>query len=220
MKTLRPIRSFVHRERKLGYLRQEAVSLLWDQYVLNHQNGMINLDKLSRPINLEIGFGMGESLFKMVETFPSEQFIGIEVHLPGVAALLHKLKNKPLSNIKIYHYDAIEVLEKCIPNNCINKIFLFFPDPWPKRRHHKRRIVQPTFIKLIYDKLEDHGYFYAATDVEDYALHMVNTITAKNFKLALKTQASRHLTKFEQRGINEGRKIWDLTFTKERPATI
>lgn len=212
MNKIRPIRSFVRRERKLGKTRQIAVQELWDKYVLTPQE-MLDIKTLPQPINIEIGFGMGEALFEMAKNKPDEFFIGIEVHLPGVAALLTKLKNEPLNNLKIYHHDALEILQNHVPNHCIDKIFLFFPDPWPKNRHHKRRIVQPVFIELIHKKLKDNGYFYAATDIEDYAIRITKIASAGNFIL---TDAPnlRPSTKFENRGIQAGRKIWDLVFIK------
>jgi len=214
MRTLKPIRSFVRRERKLGQTRQKAVQELWSKYVLPPQE-TLDIQGLPNSVNIEIGFGMGEALFKMAGANPNEFFVGIEVHLPGVAALLAKLNIQPLNNLKIYHYDAIEILQTCIPNYCINKIFLFFPDPWQKNRHHKRRIVQPAFVKLIHQKLKNDGYFCAATDIEDYAIHMIKTVTANNFTLMTDAPTLRPLTKFEQRGIREGRKIWDLAFIKK-----
>jgi len=216
MNRLKPIRSFVHRERKLGRLRQEAVQLLWDKYVINHQNGIIDFPKTANCINIEIGFGMGEMLFNLAQNNPQELFIGIEVHLPGIAALLAKLKIAPLDNLKIYHHDAIEILTNCIPDNCINNIFLFFPDPWPKQRHHKRRIVQPAFATLIYRKLKRNGCFYCATDIENYAEHIMRVLTTNNFIYEIEKSPSRPPTKFEQRGIREGRNIWNLSFSKKR----
>lgn len=214
MKTLKPIRSFVRRERRLGKVRQEAVKTLWDQYVIDYKKGMFDPKEFgNKKLNIEIGFGMGDSLFAMVLANPNEYFIGIEVHLPGVAALLTKLKNHPLPNIKIYNHDAIEILNNCIPNNCIDKILLFFPDPWQKRRHNKRRIVQSQFVQLIHNKLKTDGYFHVATDIKDYALHTIKTLHANNFH-QIEINHNRPLTKFEQRGINNGRKIWDLVFTK------
>jgi len=212
MNKIRPIRSFVHRERKLGKIRQTAVQELWNQYVLKPQE-MLDVKKLPRSINIEIGFGMGEALFEIAKNQPDEFFIGIEVHLPGVAALLTKLKNEPLNNLKIYHHDALEILQNCIPSHCIDKIFLFFPDPWPKNRHHKRRIVQSSFMELIHKKLKYNGYFYAATDIEDYAIHITKIAAAGNFT-PTDTYNLRPPTKFENRGIQAGRKIWDLVFIK------
>jgi len=208
MKTIKPIRSFVRRERKLGKKKQLIVQELWNKYVIDSQ---LELSSTKHSTNIEIGFGMGEFLFQIASENPQEFFIGIEVHLPGVANLLQKLKEHPLNNLKIYHHDAIEILQKYIPNSCIDKIFLLFPDPWPKRKHHKRRIIQSDFIKLIRAKLKDKGYFYVATDIEDYA-NYINKITIIN---GLKPCSHLNIhppTKFEQRGIKAGRKIWNLAF--------
>jgi len=170
------------------------------------------------PLLLEIGFGMGDCLLSLAENYPHLNFLGIEVHKPGIGALLSKIQEKSLSNIRIICYDAVTVLASLLPNNCLSGVLLFFPDPWPKRRHHPRRIVQPAFVDHIYKKLQEGGFFHLATDVEEYATHMLNILTAHDGFAILNNQDAKLLqrpkTKFERRGEALGHPITDLVFMK------
>ncbi len=169
---------------------------------------------------LEIGFGNGKSLLTSAKENPEKNFIGIETHQPGVASVLMGIEKHQIKNIKIFYADAVDVLQKNIPDHSFNVIQIFFPDPWPKRRHNKRRLIQPEFVHLLTQKLKQDGVLHLATDWEDYAMHMM-TVLSNNESLinqAGKNQfAERSLqrpivTKFEQRGLRAGRKIWELQF--------
>jgi tRNA (guanine-N7-)-methyltransferase len=218
---LRNIKSFVRRERRITRAQNYALETLWSKYGLNLIKCVLDfatLFKREAPVIFEIGFGVGTSLAAMAKQLPEYNFIGVEVHRPGVGALLLELEQQQITNVKIFCADAIEVLQQCIPNNSLNKILLFFPDPWPKRKHHKRRLVNSDFVKLIVQKLKTNGIFHVATDWEDYAQH-VQKIMAQNseFELIPKTEGAylRPLTKFELRGQKLGHKISDLIFVKK-----
>lgn len=179
----RHIKSFVIRSRQLTTKRQNIFDSLSSKYLLQSDTKIDDLTYLfpntcKQDIVLEIGFGMGDYLWHLLTTQPNNNFIGIEVHQPGVAKLLEKLsEHLPLhENIKIYNSDAIDILTKVLPDNSLSKIFLLFPDPWQKRRQAKRRIVQANFVKLIQHKLKDYGEFFMATDCQDYAEHAYKTI--------------------------------------------
>jgi tRNA (guanine-N7-)-methyltransferase len=170
---------------------------------------------------VEIGFGNGACLAKLADDNPDNDYIGIEVHRPGVGHLLIQLEQHGLPNVRVYCHDAIEVLTNCLPDNSLSAVHLFFPDPWHKRKHHKRRIVQASFLDLLAKKLHSGGYFHAATDWEHYADAMLEVLSAdERFINAsidntyCERPAYRPLTKFEQRGIRLGHGVWDLIFTK------
>lgn len=174
------------------------------------------------PLLVEIGFGNGESLARMASENPDRDYIGIEVHRPGVGHLMMKLAESGLTNVRIFCHDAIDILEQRIADQSLSGIHLFFPDPWPKKRHHKRRIVRPSFVKLIVRKLKPGGYFHAATDWQNYAESMLAELSAeKDLINASKTEdycdrpAYRPLTKFERRGEGLGHAIRDLIFFKK-----
>jgi len=225
-KTLRTIKSFVRREGRLTVGQQKALDAGWPQFGLKLEEGQINLSQTfgrQAPCILEIGFGMGQSLAQMAQAHPENDYLGIEVHRPGVGCLLKAMLDHNLTNIRLYDQDAVEVLKQCIPDNSLAGLQLFFPDPWHKKRHHKRRIVQPEFVKLIWRKLQPNGFFHLATDWENYAGHMmevlslepgfVNTAGEKQFS---PRPESRPLTKFEQRGHRLGHGVWDLVFEKHQ----
>lgn len=217
---LRRIRSFVKREGRLTPGQEVAITAGWPAYGLDPTKP-INPNELfanDHPITLEIGFGNGESLAEMAEKHPERNFIGVEVHRPGVGHLLRVILEKELSNVRLFDTDAIDVLQKAIPPQSLDCVQLFFPDPWHKKRHHKRRIVQPEFLDLIHSRLKVGGRFHAATDWENYAEHMM--LTLKNhpgFVSANKSgfaerPENRPLTKFENRGLRLGHGVWDLVF--------
>jgi tRNA (guanine-N7-)-methyltransferase len=220
--THRRIRSFVRREGRLTPGQAQAIENCWPIFGLNTQ---AEIDLLAvfgneNPTTLEIGFGNGESLAAMAMASPNRNFIGIEVHTPGVGHLLRVIQEKQINNLRIFDCDAIEVLKLAIPNASLDCVQLFFPDPWHKKRHHKRRIVQDEFLDLIAKKLTEKGRFHAATDWENYAEHMLEVLnTHKNFKNTAKEDfverpEARPLTKFEQRGHRLGHGVWDLIFKK------
>ncbi|OUR82100.1 tRNA (guanosine(46)-N7)-methyltransferase TrmB [Cycloclasticus sp. 46_120_T64] len=217
---LRRIRSFVKREGRLTPGQQSAIDTGWPQFGLDPTQA-INTSELfanDNPVTLEIGFGNGDSLATMAAAEPNRNFIGIEVHRPGVGHLLRLVLEKGLSNVRVFDTDAIEVLQQAIPDHSLDCVQLFFPDPWHKKRHHKRRIVRADFLDLIHRKLQTSGKFHAATDWQHYAEHMLETLNAHpHFNNASSSDYSerpehRPLTKFENRGLRLGHGVWDLIF--------
>jgi tRNA (guanine-N7-)-methyltransferase len=222
--TLRRIRSFVKREGRLTKGQQRALDELLPRYGISLQQGELDLDVLfGRQAFrvLEIGFGNGASLAEMAANYPENDYLGIEVHRPGVGNLLLQIEKQGLTNIRVSNDDAVEVLEKQIPNTSLDAVYLFFPDPWHKKKHHKRRIVQTEFVQLVWCKLKPGGIFHMATDWENYAEHMLEVMTkAKGFENVagegnyIARPGYRPLTKFEQRGHRLGHGVWDLIFKK------
>ncbi|SEK71068.1 tRNA (guanine-N(7)-)-methyltransferase [Colwellia chukchiensis] len=223
-KYIRKVRSFVKREGRLTKAQAKALEQFWPIMGLNHQDGMINPHTLfgnNNPLVLEIGFGMGKSLVEMAKNAPELNFIGVEVHRPGVGACIALAQEQGVTNLKVYEHDAIEILADCIPDACLAKVQLFFPDPWHKKKHHKRRIVQASFVEAIREKLQVGGVFHMATDWENYAECMLADMSsAPGYKNLSATNDyvprpdSRPLTKFEHRGQNLGHGVWDLQFEK------
>ncbi|CAG7855902.1 tRNA (guanine-N(7)-)-methyltransferase [biofilm metagenome] len=222
--TARKIRSFIRRQGRITQGQEFALEHYWDNYCLP-PNQLINQQAVFgriAPLMLEIGFGNGDSLVQMAEVNPDQDFIGIEVHKPGVGHLLKELEERGLENVRVFCHDAIEVLQIAINNHSLSAIHLFFPDPWHKRKHHKRRIVQPEFLDLIAPKLINGGYFHAATDWQHYADAMLQTLSAdRRFHNASMSGTYcdkpdyRPLTKFEQRGLRMGHGVWDLVFIRK-----
>ena len=219
------IRSFVRRDSRKTIAQERAYTALWPRYGLIVENGLINYAHVfarEAPRFLEIGFGTGQSLLALAKAQPEKDFIGVETHIPGVGALLLGMEHDLLSNIRIYNQDAVDVLEQCIPLASLDGAQLFFPDPWPKRRHHPRRLIQPAFINLIVSKLKLGGMLYLATDWEDYAKHMLRVLSNEQMLenvagLNQFAQRSPHrpiVTKFERRAEREGRSVWELQFIK------
>ena len=223
-KYIRKVRSFVKREGRATKGQTKALELFWDDMGLNHQDGLINCETLfgnANPVTLEIGFGMGKSLVEMAKNDPNRNFIGVEVHRPGVGACIALAQEQGVTNLKVYEHDAIEILADCIPDGSISIVQLFFPDPWHKKKHHKRRIVQVEFVETIRQKLALGGVFHMATDWENYAECMLEDMSSapgyKNLSEHnnyVPRPDSRPLTKFEQRGHRLGHGVWDLQFEK------
>ena len=217
------IRSFIRRQGRLTPGQQLALDNHWATYCLDPKNDYDFAQVFGRdaPLFVEIGFGNGDSLAKMAAANPDKDYIGIEVHTPGVGHLLILLHEQGINNVRIYSHDAIEILEQKITNNSLSGVHLFFPDPWHKKKHHKRRIVRASFVDLLVKKLKPAGYFHAATDWENYAEAMLAVLSEDNvLKNTSPTQdycpcpEYRPLTKFEQRGIRLGHGVWDLIFSK------
>lgn len=221
---LRKIRSFVKREGRITARQQTALATLWDDYGIDYSSKPLDLTKVfarSAPKNLEIGFGKGEAIISMAETYPDEDFLGIEVFQPGVGQVLAHAKDKGLSNIRVMTKDAIEVLENQVCDASIDSVYLFFPDPWHKRKHNKRRIINNAFAELLARKLKQQGHFFLATDWEEYAQQMLTTLSASpHFANASSSQPfsprnpRRPLTKYERRGHKLGHQVWDLDFIR------
>ncbi len=222
---MRRVRSFVLREGRLTKGQQHALENHWTDYGVDYQPHLLNLSQLfgrDNPKVLEIGFGMGKSLVQMAKAAPEKDFIGIEVHKPGVGACLSEAVAQQVANLKVFEHDAVEVLQHMIADSSLDTVQLFFPDPWHKKRHHKRRIVQPDFVQLLRCKLKPGGVFHMATDWENYAQHMLEVMNAAEgfSNLAadntyVERPEHRPLTKFEQRGQRLGHGVWDLLFKKE-----
>lgn len=223
-KTHPRIKSYNLRQGRATTGQQNAIDSVWGNYCLAPSKiyDFTQLFGRDAPLILEIGFGNGSGLAEMASANPELNYLGIEVHRPGVAQLMMLLEQQEIKNVRIYHYDAIEILEKKIPDQLLAGVHLFFPDPWQKRRHHKRRIVRPSFIRLLNKKLKKNGYFHAATDWEHYAKDMLTILSTPQNGLAntcaegdyCQRPKYRPLTKFENRGLLLGHGVWDLIFKK------
>lgn len=220
---LRRIRSFVRRDSRLTAAQRDALETLWPQFGLPLSTGMLDFPTVFQrkaPCILEIGFGSGQSLLATAKVHPEQDFIGIETHQPGIGALLLNIQVQQVTNIRIYYADAVEVLNQCIPQKSLHGIQLFFPDPWPKRRHHKRRLIQTEFVKLLITKLQAGGELHLATDWQDYAkeiLQVLSSFSALTNLAGIGNFAPRSshrpiITKFEQQAQCAGRKIFELQF--------
>jgi len=220
----RDIRSFVIRGGRITEAQEKAVERYWPDYGLQLRDGFIHFEKVfgnNKPVVLEIGYGMGDSLLSMAQQEPDKNFIGIEVHPPGVGRLVNEAGKLQLSNLKTYCADAMDVLANCIPDASLARVQLYFPDPWHKKRHHKRRILQPDFSLQVSAKLATGGLFHTCTDWTPYAEHMLevlnNTATLQNVsseKTYVAKPAWRPETKFERRGQNLGHEVHDLLFER------
>lgn len=221
---MRKIRSFVLREGRLTKGQQSALDNHWAALGLDYQTTPVALAEVfgrDAPVVLEIGFGMGKSLVEMAKNAPEKNFIGIEVHKPGVGACLGDAAAAGLSNLRLFEHDAVEVLTDTIADNSLSTVQLFFPDPWHKKRHHKRRIVQSDFVQLLRQKLQVGGVFHMATDWQNYAEHMLEVMQAApgfaNLSATndyVERPEQRPLTKFEQRGQRLGHGVWDLMYKR------
>lgn len=221
---MRRIRSFVRRQGRLTKGQQHALDNYWPVMGVEYQPEPVDLVSLfgrEAPVVLEIGFGMGASLVTMAESNPQQNFLGIEVHSPGVGACLSTAQEAGVENLRVMCHDAVDVLDKMIPDNSLRMVQLFFPDPWHKARHNKRRIVQAPFAELVLRKLKLGGVFHMATDWEAYAEHMLEVMSGiAGYQNQSSTQdyvprpESRPLTKFEQRGQRLGHGVWDLMFER------
>ncbi|WCG83941.1 tRNA (guanosine(46)-N7)-methyltransferase TrmB [Pectobacterium sp. A5351] len=221
---MRRIRSFVRRQGRLTNGQQLALDNYWPVMGVEYQTEQVDFNALfgrDAPVVLEIGFGMGASLVTMAAQHPEQNFLGIEVHLPGVGACLASAQEAGINNLRVMCHDAIEVLMKMIPDGSLSMVQLFFPDPWHKARHNKRRIVQVPFVELVQSKLKVGGVFHMATDWEPYAQHMLEVMTSvagyRNLSDKndyVERPDSRPLTKFEARGQRLGHGVWDLMFER------
>ena len=215
---LRQTRSFVRRQGRMTDAQRRAIEKLWARYVINMEQVPELLAADSRQWILEIGFGMGESLSQMAAAEAQCHFLGIEVHRPGIGALLAAMESRDIDNIHIVCGDALDVLQSYVPDSQFSRIQVFFPDPWPKKKHHKRRLINPENAQLLFDKLISGGELHIATDWPNYAEHIEQSvISIKGFSLmADKSRPShRPFTKFEQRGERLGHPIVDLRFIKD-----
>lgn len=222
----RPIRSFVLRQGRMSVAQQRAHDNLKAVYGIPYAVRPLDLAAAfgrDAPKILEIGFGMGDATAIIARAHPENDYLGIEVHGPGVGSLLNQIQERALTNLRIIQHDAVEVLRDMISDASLAGVHVFFPDPWHKKRHHKRRLIKPDLIALIASKLSPNGYLHCATDWEDYAIQILDVLsgepslsnTADGYA---PRPAYRPLTKFEQRGIRLGHGVWDIVFKLNQPA--
>ena len=220
----RPIRSFVLRLGRMSPAQQRALDTLLPRYGIAFQASPLGFDAVfgrAAPRVLEIGCGMGETTARIAEEQPAVDFLGVEVHAPGVGSLLRRIDDSGLANLRVISHDAVEVVAAMIPPASLAGIHVFFPDPWPKKRHHKRRLLKPAFVRELALRLEPGGYLHIATDWEDYAQEILATLAAEPLLENTASEfaprpSARPLTKFEARGLKLGHRVWDAIF--RRPA--
>lgn len=216
------IRSFVLRQGRVSDAQRRAVEQLLPRFGVPFRHVPLDLDRLfgrNAPKILEIGFGMGETTAAIAQAHPENDYLGVEVHTPGVGALLKRIAELGLSNVRLVQHDAVEVLQRMIAPQTLNGVHVFFPDPWPKKRHHKRRLVQPPLIALLASRMAGGAVLHLATDWEEYAAQMLEVLggepTLVNTSEGYATRpGDRPQTKFEARGLRLGHKVWDLIFQK------
>jgi len=218
----RSIRSYVLRQGRVTDAQRRASAELLPRFGLAYSREAPDLDRIfgrAAPKILEIGFGMGETTARIAASHPGNDYLGIEVHAPGVGSLLQRIAALGLSNIRIIQHDAVEVLETMIPPASLDGVHVFFPDPWPKKRHQKRRLIQPPLVALLASRMKNGAYVHVATDWEDYAQQIMEVLSAAPL-LANTTDGyaprpeQRPLTKFENRGLKLGHAVWDLVFRR------
>lgn len=207
----------------MSIAQKQLLQNLWPQYGVAAQQQPLDLTRLfpsAADCVLEIGFGMGQGLAQMAAADPQRNYIGIEVHRPGVASLLRQLQEWQLDNVRVICDDAVMVLRQMIPPSSLAAVQIYFPDPWPKRRHHKRRLIQPDFIQLLAGRLRPGALLHLATDWQDYAEHMLAVMTASQLfnnsvpQGYVERPGWRPLTKFERRGQQLGHEMFDLIFVR------
>tara|TARA_A100001015_G_C15015592_1_gene725341 strand:- start:1256 stop:1909 length:654 start_codon:yes stop_codon:yes gene_type:complete len=208
------IKSFVRRQGRITAGQKRSIQEHWSDYVLNSTDGWSALEEalnLSNPIILEIGFGMGVSLHNQALSDSQTNFIGIDVYLPGLGNLIRLLQESQIENVRLYHEDAVEVIQHVIEDDSIYRVQLFFPDPWPKKRHLKRRLISEHFIDLLSRKLKKNGEFVLATDSHSYFNHTLNLFLLRSDFQRVDSR-KREVTKYEKKGLASGNKIYDVTF--------
>jgi len=219
----RPIRSFVLRQGRVSTGQSRAVTHIGPRLLVPHSPDLLDYESTFErvaPTIVEIGFGMGHATADIAESFADKNFIGIEVHTPGVGSLLKMADERGLTNVRIVQHDAVEVLQHMVADASLAGIHIFFPDPWPKKRHHKRRLIQPDFVQLLTEKLSPKGYVHLATDWHEYADQMLAVLSASS---ALANTAAgfaprpayRTESNFERKGLAKGHGVWDLVFRKK-----
>nr|WP_297482205.1 tRNA (guanosine(46)-N7)-methyltransferase TrmB [Ferrovum sp.] len=221
------IRSFVLRQGRMSPAQQRALEEGWGHWGVNYSpQDLLTPERLqtlfgrAAPLGLEIGFGMGEGTLAMALQRPEWNFLAIDVHGPGVGALLKKLAENNIGNVRVMRHDAVEVVRHMLPRAILDGIHVFFPDPWPKSRHHKRRLIQPPFVELLSERLKEGGYLHLATDWQDYAEQMRVVLRAEpqldnKGEDFIERPDWRPLTRFESRGVRLGHGVWDLLFWRK-----
>jgi tRNA (guanine-N7-)-methyltransferase len=218
----RPIRSFVLRQGRVSNAQQRAHDTLLPRYGIPFAPHIVDLDQAfgrSAPKILEIGFGMGETTAAIAAAHPENDYLGIEVHTPGVGSLLKEIAALGLANLRVIQHDAVEVLTRMIAPSTFDGVHIFFPDPWPKKRHHKRRLIQPPFLALLVGRMKPGAYLHVATDWQEYAEQILSVLAAEpQLRNTVDGYAPRPeyrpQTKFESRGLKLGHGVWDIVFRK------
>lgn len=218
------IKSFVSHRAHMTPSQKDAFDRLLPVWGIKYQPKILDLEttyQRAAPTILEIGFGMGETTLKIAQTRPEDNFLGVEVFPAGVGALLKRIQDNDVENIRIIQHDAVEVVRDMILPATLAGVHIYFPDPWPKKRHQKRRLIQPPFIELLASRLAPGGYIHCATDWEHYAAQMLAVLTASELLSNQHTDYAprpdyRPQTKFETRGLNLGHGVWDLIFTRNQ----
>ena len=221
----RPVRSFVRRSARMTPAQRAAIESRWSTFGLEN-TGLLDLDSVfgrGAPKVLEIGFGNGEALVSLAESRPEHDYLGIDVYEPGIGRLLAAIAEKELSNVRVMRADAAEVLRQSLPPASLTGVLLLFPDPWPKKRHHKRRLVQADFVRRVATSLASGGVLHLATDWQNYAEHMLEVLESEDAFVNLAGQGHfseagdhRPVTKFERRGQRLGHGVWDLRFARRQ----
>ncbi|MCS6764878.1 MAG: tRNA (guanosine(46)-N7)-methyltransferase TrmB [Candidatus Protistobacter heckmanni] len=219
----RGVRSFVMRAGRTTSGQQKALENLGPQFILPFQSAPLDWEaafgRVGAPRIAEIGFGMGETTAHIAALLPQKDFLGMEVHEPGVGALLKRIGEQELPNLRILRHDAVEVMRQMIASDSLDGVHVFFPDPWHKKRHHKRRLIQPEFVSLLASRLKPGGYLHCATDWQPYAEQMLEVLSGEpQLRNTAPDYAPRRdyrpVTKFEKRGLRLGHGVWDLVFTR------
>lgn len=218
----RSIRSFVLRQGRITAGQAQALEKYWEKYGIEFSQELLDLDLIfhrSAPRVLEIGSGMGEVSMALAKKHPENDYLAVEVHRPGIGCLIRHAASAELSNIRVICHDAVEVLNQQIPDQSLDEVYIFFPDPWPKKRHHKRRLISPELVTLLCRKLKYHAQLFIATDWQDLAEHMLVVCDSVPGLINLAGQGHyapranwRPLTKFEQRGQKLGHRVWDFAY--------
>lgn len=217
------IRSYVLRQGRISKAQQRCLDTLLPVYGIPYSQQPLDLENVfGRTVNtiLEIGFGMGETTAAIAQSHPQNDYLAIEVHTPGVGSLLKQIEELGLKNIRIIQHDAVEVLRDMLTGNVLEGIHIFFPDPWHKARHNKRRLIQPEFVAQLVTKLKPGGYIHIATDWQNYAEQVLAVLSCEQSLENVAADyaprpAYRPLTKFEQRGLRLGHGVWDMVFRKK-----
>ncbi|HBV21068.1 MAG TPA: tRNA (guanosine(46)-N7)-methyltransferase TrmB [Nitrosomonas sp.] len=216
------IRSFVLRQGRISHAQRRACETLLPKYGIPFDKNQIDLEIVfgrQAPRILEIGFGMGDATAAIALAHPEQDYLAIEVHTPGVGSLLNQIETLGLTNLRIIQFDAVAVMQHMLPPEYLDGVHIFFPDPWPKAKHHKRRLIQPPFISHLCAHLKQDAYLHVATDWEEYAQQILEVLTQEPLLNNISADYAsrpdyRPLTKFEQRGIKLGHAVWDLIFRR------
>jgi tRNA (guanine-N7-)-methyltransferase len=220
----RPIRSYVLRQGRVTDAQRRACAALLPRYGIPYAETALDLNRVfgrAAPKILEIGFGMGETTARIAASHPQNDYLGIEVHTPGVGGLLLRVAELALANVRVIQHDAVDVIERMIAPASLDGVHVYFPDPWPKKRHHKRRLIQPPFASLLASRMKPGAYLHVATDWEDYAQQVLDVLAAEPLLVNAADGFAprpewRPQTKFEARGLKLGHRVWDLLFLRKK----